>query len=121
MTEPVPIVCDMTNAPDTPQERLEAYARLFGLGLESSERTDTGMRWRFRQSVEAEALARELAARENACCGFMTTTVAVIGDELHWEATTVDDPMAQAVLDLMRELPAHVGAAGRVPTAIPTE
>ncbi len=121
MTEPIPIVCDLTDAPDTPAARLEAYARLFSLGLQSSERTATGMRWRFRHSHEAEDLARELAALENACCGFMTTTVTVVGDELRWDATTVDDPMAQAVLDLMRELPAHVGAAGRVLPAIPTE
>ena len=40
----------------------------------------------------------------------MTTTVTVIGDELHWEATTVDDPTARAVVDLMRELPERVGA-----------
>ena len=117
MTEPIPIVCDMTGAPDTSEERLEAYARLFSLGLERSERTETGMRWRLRHSIEAEDLARELAARENACCGFMTTTVTVVGDELPRDATTIDDPMAQAVLDLMRELP----AAGRGSPAIRTE
>ena len=107
----------MTDAPDTPEARLEAYAHLFSLGLERSERTETGMGWRFRHSPEAEDLARELAARENACCGFMTTTVTVVGDELRWDATTVDDPMAHAVLDFMRELPATV----RVSPATPTE
>ena len=117
MNEPIPIVCDMTDAPDTPEARLEAYAHLFSLGLERSERTETGMGWRFRHSPEAEDLARELAARENACCGFMTTTVTVVGDELRWDATTVDDPMAHAVLDFMRELPATV----RVSPATPTE
>ncbi|MEO6469210.1 MAG: hypothetical protein ABIP21_08920 [Acidimicrobiia bacterium] len=121
MTEPIPIVCDMTDAPDTPQQRLEAYARLFALGLQHTERTESGMRWRFCHSTEAEELARELAALENACCGFMTTTVTVMEDELWWDATTIDDPMAQAVLDLMRELPEHVGAAGPVSRAIPTE
>ena len=117
MSEPIPIVCDMSDAPDTPEARLEAYAQLFSLGLARSERTETGMRWRFRYSVEAEDLARELAARENACCGFMTTTVTVVGDELRWDATTIDDPMAKVVLDLMRELP----AAGRGSPAIRTE
>ena len=121
MTEPIPIVCDMTDAPDTPQQRLEAYARLFALGLEHTERTETGMRWRFRYSPEAAGLAHELAALENACCGFMTTTVTVMEDELWWDATTIDDPMAQAVLDLMRELPERVGAADPESPATPTE
>ena len=121
MTDSTPIVCDMTDAPDTPEERLEAYARLFALGLKCSERTETGMRWRFRHSAEAEDLARELATRENLCCTFMTTTVTVVGDELRWDATTVDDPMAHAVLDLMRELPDRVGTAARESPATPTE
>ena len=116
MSEPIPIVCDMSEAPDTPEQRLKAYARLFSLGLERSERTETGMRWRFRRSPEAEDLARELAARENACCGFMTTTVTVVGDELRWDATTVDDPVAHAVLDFMCELPATVRVSPPTPT-----
>ena len=116
VSEAIPIVCDMSDAPDSPEARLEAYANLFSLGLETSERSETGMRWRFRHSPEAEDLARELAARENACCGFMTTTVTVVGTELRWDATTVEDPMAQAVLDFMRELPATVGVSPATPT-----
>jgi hypothetical protein len=103
------IVCDFTNAPDTPEERLDAYARLFTMGLIASERTAARMLWRLRYSPEAEALGRELAALENACCAFLTTTVTVVGDELHWNATTIDDPMAAAVLDLLHDLPETIG------------
>ena len=79
------------------------------------------MRWRFRHSAKAEDLARELAARENVCCAFMTTTVTVVGDELRGDATTVDDPTAQAVLELMRELPERVGVADPESSATPPE
>src|SRR2546421_11443565 len=67
------IVCDMTGAPDTGQERLAEYARLFDSALISRERTPEAMRWWLRNDEGTEAWAQDLAARENACCAFMTT------------------------------------------------
>ena len=99
------IVCDMTDAPDTGQERLAEYARLFDSALISRERTPGAMQWWLRNDEGTEAWARSLAARENACCAFMTTTVTVAGDRVLWESTAIDDPVARQVLDMMYELP----------------
>jgi len=99
------IVCDMSDAPDTGQERLAEYARLFKSALVSRERTREAMRWWLRNDEGIEAWAKDLAARENACCAFMTTTVTVAGDRVLWESTTIDDPVAREVLDMMYELP----------------
>ena len=99
------IVCDMTGAPDTGQERLAEYARLFERALISRERTPGAMRWWLRNDEGIEAWAKDLAARENACCAFMTTTVTVAGDRILWESTAIDDPVAREVLDMMYELP----------------
>ena len=99
------IACDMTDAPDTGQERLAEYARLFDSALISRERTPGAMRWWLRNDEGIEAWAKDLAARENACCAFMTTTVTVAGDRVLWESTAIDDPVAREVLDMMYELP----------------
>jgi len=99
------IVCDMTDAPDTGPERLAEYARLFDSALISRERTPTAMRWWLRNDEGTEAWAKDLAARENACCAFMTTTVTVAGDRVLWESTAIDDPAAREVLDMMYQLP----------------
>jgi hypothetical protein len=95
----------MTDAPDTGGQRLREYARLFATAYISRERTDTGMRWRLRADDGIEAWARDLAARENACCAFMTTTVTTEDGQVLWDSTTIDDPAARAVLDLLYELP----------------
>jgi len=99
------IVCDMTDAPDTGQERLAEYARLLGSALISRERTPGAMRWWLRNDEGIEAWAKDLAARENACCAFMTTAVTVAGDRVLWQSTAIDDPVAREVLDMMYELP----------------
>ena len=60
----VPIVCDMTSAPDTGEERLLEYRRLFGGHLVGRERTATGIRFRLRADKGVEAWVRDLTARE---------------------------------------------------------
>lgn len=106
MTQRPPIACDMTDAPDTGEERLAEYARLFDTAYLGRERIGPGeMRWRLRTGAGIEAWARDLANLENTCCGFMHITVTVDGNEVIWHASTVDDPNAHRVLDLMYELP----------------
>jgi hypothetical protein len=103
------IVCDMTDAPDTPAERLAEYGRLFTAALVGRERTGDGIRFRFRADAGVENWVRDLAAREKACCGFFTFATAMHGDEVWWDASVVDDDGARAILDEFYRLPETVG------------
>ena len=101
-----PIVCDMTDAPDSGEQRLQEYAHLFAAAFVGRERTEGGgMHWRLRAYPGIDVWARDLAAREMACCAFLTITVTVTDGQVLWESTTIDDPAARAVLDLMYDLP----------------
>ena len=110
MNETPPIACDLTDAPDTAAQRLEEYERLFAKAFVGRERTRSGVRWRLSDEPGVEAWARDLAARENACCAFMQNTITVVGDEVHWDTSAIDDPTARSVLDLFFELPDRAGA-----------
>jgi hypothetical protein len=99
------VVCDMTNAPDSAAQRLDEYARLFDRAFISRERTADAVQWRLRAAPGVEAWARDLAAREKACCAFMSITVTVIDEQVLWDATTIDYPVARSVLDLYYDLP----------------
>jgi hypothetical protein len=104
-TAPTPIACDMTSAPDTPAERMMEYRRLFTRALVRRERTAEGIRLRFRASDGIEAWVRDLAAREQACCPFFNSHIDTKGEEVHWNASVIDDDIAGAVLDEFYNLP----------------
>lgn len=101
-----PIVCDMTDAPDTTVERLADYAQLFADALIDRERTAEGAnRFRFRADPGIEDRVRHLAAKEKACCGFFDFSVTAHDSEIWWDATTIEDPIAQQILDEFYRLP----------------
>ena len=100
-----PIACDMTTAPDTPEERMAEYARLFSQTFVGRERTSTGIRFRLRADDGVEAWVRDLAAREKACCPFFDFTIATVGAEVQWDLWVVDDDTARAVLDEFYDVP----------------
>lgn len=89
----------MTGAPDTPAERLDEYRRLFAERLIARERTEHGIRFRFRDTEGTEEWVRDLAARENACCGFFDFEVSVRDGEVRWDASVVEDDVARSVLE----------------------
>jgi len=95
----------MTDAPDTGAQRLAEYVRLFETAYLGRQRDQTGARWLLRGDPGIEEWARDLADRENACCAFMTNTVTREGDLVIWQATTIEDEAARAVLDLFHDLP----------------
>ena len=95
----IAIACDMTDAPDTPEERLAEYHRLFGQHLISRERTADGIRFRLRADDGVEAWVRDLSAREKACCQFYNFELAAGDGILQWDVTVIDDDFAPAVLD----------------------
>lgn len=106
MSDPtIPIVCDMTTAPDTTDERLAAYRRLFRDDLIGRERTEVGIRFRFRTRDGLLEEISDLAAREKACCAFFDFDVRERGPEITWDATVVDDPIARQILDEYHALP----------------
>lgn len=84
------IVCDLTDASDTTEERMAEYDRLFTQALTGRERADDRVRLRFRADDGVEAWVRDLAAREKACCPFYNFTVSASGGEVWWDISLVD-------------------------------
>lgn len=109
-----PVVCDMTDAPDTATQRMAAYERLFATALSGRERTTNGIRFRFRSSAGIEEWVRDLAAREQACCAFFTFAITRHGDELWWDASVVDDDIARQILNEFFQLPDTVTQGAQI-------
>ena len=106
---PAPLVCDMTTAPDTPQQRMAEYGRLFAHAHTGSDRTSDAVIWRFTARAGVEAWVRDLADREAACCPFLTYTVTEHDGEVTYQIAGDDDPMIQAILDEIYQLPGRNG------------
>jgi hypothetical protein len=108
-----PILCDMTDAPDTAAERLAEYERLFLGALVGRQRSEEGIRFRFRADPGLEDWVRDLAAREKACCAFFSFDITAHGDEVWMDASVIDDDLARQILDEYYHLPDNVseGAA----------
>jgi hypothetical protein len=116
-TAPIPIACDMTDAPDTVEERMAEWVRLFAAAYLGRERANAGIRFRFRADDGIEAWVRDLAAREMACCPFLDLAVTTPEDQVWWDCTVVagvDDEMTRAILDDLYTMPDTVtdGLAG---------
>jgi hypothetical protein len=117
---PTPIVCDLTGAPDTAEERIAEYGRLFAQSLTGRDRTEQRIRLRFRAGDGVEAWVRDLAAREKACCPFYHFAVNTTGGEVWWDISLVDgvadddQDMARMMLDEFYDAPDNVavGVAG---------
>ena len=71
--------CDMSNAPDTPEERFAEWRDLLGTSLVSTETIDGGVRFRLRAPLEE---VEALAAKERECCPWFESTVT---SEVVWE------------------------------------
>jgi hypothetical protein len=102
----------MTDAPDTAEERMAEYGRLFAAAYTGRERTGEGIRWRFRADEGIEAWVRDLVAREEACCPFLAIAVTVADGEVRWDAglaNGVDDDIARTILDDFYHLPDTIG------------
>jgi hypothetical protein len=94
-----PIACDMSTAPDTPEERLATYRRLFDTAL---VRREHAVVFTFRRTSATQEIVERLARREAACCPFLDYRVETAGDELIW---TIAGPEHDAVLDAFYALP----------------
>ena len=106
------IVCTLTA--DDARDRLAEYGRLSAAAYAGRERTTAGMRWWLRADPGIAEWARDLAARERACCAFLTIAVTEDGDRVVWEMTA--DPAAERALVAFYALP--VIGANRTPRMI---
>jgi hypothetical protein len=100
----------MSSAPDTPVQRAGEYRRLFSQALTGRDRSEAGIRFRFRADPGVAEWVRDLAAREKACCAFFTFTVTADNREVRWEASVIDDESARRVLAEFYRLPDTLGA-----------
>jgi len=101
----------MSGAPDTLAERAAEYRRLFTQALTGRERSDAGIRFRFRAGPGIADWVRDLADREKACCAFFNFTVTADNEEVRWDASVIDDVAARQVLAEFYRLPELLAGA----------
>jgi hypothetical protein len=106
-----PVVCDMTTAEDTADERLAEYGRLFARALVRRERDADSVRFVVRADPGIYETVEDLARREALCCPFMEYRVETAGELVTY---TITNPLSgaerasvDAALDVIYELPEH--------------
>jgi hypothetical protein len=103
------IACDLTDAPDTPDERIAEYGRLFAHALADRHRTADAVELRFAVKAGVAEWVADLARREAACCPFLSHHVGADGTHIIWRASSQAGPAAQAILDELYALPERFG------------
>jgi hypothetical protein len=106
-----PVACDMSGAADTLAERAAEYRRLFTQALTGRERSEAGIRFRFRADPGVAEWVRDLADREKACCAFFNFTVTADYEEVRWDASVIDDDVARRILAEFYRLPELLAAS----------
>jgi hypothetical protein len=101
----LPVACTLTGTPGAFAERMAEYRRLFGQYLAERTRTAQGIRFRFRAEPGVGDWVRDLARREQECCGFFRFTVTADDQEIWWDAAVGDDGPARQALDEFYRLP----------------
>jgi hypothetical protein len=104
-----PIACDLHDAPDTPEERVAEYGRLFAHALIDRERSPQAVELRFAAKAGVAEWVVDLARREAACCPFLSYHVSMHGDRVIWRTSSDAGPAAQAMLDELYSLPDKFG------------
>jgi hypothetical protein len=86
-TPGAPIACDLNGAPDTIEQRLAEYRRLFEHGLVARASTDEESSFRFADRPGVREWVLDLVRREAACCPFLSFEVVLDGEQIVWTAT----------------------------------
>lgn len=106
-----PIACDMTDAAETPPERMAEYGRLFRQALVAREWVDDdpppddrpgprGLRFTFADEPGVQEWLADLVRREAACCPFLSYRVEAEADQIVWTITTGHkDEAARSILE----------------------
>ena len=107
----LPVACTLTGTPGAFADRMAEYRRLFGQYLAERTRTAQGIRFWFRAEPGVEDWVRDLARREQECCGFFRFTVTADAGGIRWDAAVADDEPARQALDEFYRLPGTLGAS----------
>ncbi|WP_051712765.1 hypothetical protein [Spirillospora albida] len=112
----VPIMC--TLSPLSMARRLTEFASLFAAGLTGVEREPSRLRLLFAADAERESVIRDLFAREEQCCAFLSFAYQRTGTGLVVEVTAPEE--AGPTLDGMQRLaernaPPEPAVQGRTP------
>jgi hypothetical protein len=109
-----PIVCDLSTAEDTAEERLADYHRQFERALLRRERREGAVVFAFRADGGTREALHDLARREAACCPFLDYRVETLGDEVIWTTSNLlsgsERAGVDAFLDVLYALPDHAGS-----------
>jgi hypothetical protein len=107
-TPDAPIVCDMTTAADSPEERFAEYGRLYAHALIARDRTDDAFQFTFAAKPGVWEWIADLVRREAACCPFFSYEVERRDDQIVWTTRADTSP---AALDAVRAMLDEVYAA----------
>ncbi len=113
-TPDAPVACDMTAAPDTPEERVAEYGRLFAHALVARARTDRALVLTFAAKPGVQEWIVDLVAREAACCPFFSYGIEHRDGQIVWSMSSDAGPAAQAILDEFYALPVRVHSVERL-------
>ena len=109
-----PIACDMSDARDTPDERLAEYGRLFERALVRRERHERSVTFAFHATPETREQVEDLARREAACCPFLDYRIETTAEEVRYTITNPVDGLerahAEVTLDAFHALPDQAGS-----------
>jgi len=89
----------MTDASDTPDERIAEYARLFAHALVARERTDDGVMLTFAAKPGVWEWIADLVQREAACCPFFSYEIEARGRQIAWKTSSESGPATDAFFD----------------------
>jgi hypothetical protein len=110
----VPIVCDLSTARDTPDERMAEWGELFDRALLSRERRTDAVVFAFRADPGRGEQLEDLARREHACCPFLDFRLETVDDELIWTTSNVlsgdERASIDVFLDALHDLPEHAAS-----------
>ena len=101
-----PIVCDVTTAADTPEDRLAEYGQLFAHALVDSSRTARSTVFQFAAKPGVREWILDLVTRESACCRFLSYSITGNDDRIEWATSGDDTAAVRAILDEIHAAPA---------------
>ena len=96
----VPIVCDMSAAEDTPDERIAEWGELFDRALLGRERRPDSVVLSFKDESGTREQVEDLARRDHACCPFLDYRIETTGEGVRLTTSNVVTGEERASIDV---------------------